>query len=55
MEETRVVHKTELGTLVGPVWLAGWLFTVGYAGLHWPKILWAIVIWPYYLGRLLAH
>jgi hypothetical protein len=41
-------------TLAGPIWFIGWLFTIGYCNLLWWQILLGIVIWPYYLGRLLG-
>jgi len=31
-------------------WLAAWLFTIGFLDLSWPRILYAIILWPYYLG-----
>jgi hypothetical protein len=34
----------------GLLWVAGWLFTIGFQGLTFGKGLLAIVIWPYYLG-----
>jgi hypothetical protein len=37
--------------LMFPIWVIGWLFTVGYANLVWWQILLAIAIWPYFLGR----
>jgi len=33
----------------------GWLFTIGYVGgLVWWQIILAIVVWPYYLGRVVG-
>jgi hypothetical protein len=33
-----------------PLWLIGWLFTIGYLKLaFWNGVL-AIIIWPYYIG-----
>ena len=32
------------------VWVAGRLFTVGYLHLHFWRAVFALVIWPYYLG-----
>lgn len=32
------------------LWMIGWLFTIGYLQLTFWKGVWAIVIWPYYLG-----
>jgi hypothetical protein len=34
----------------GGVWLAAWLFTVGLLHLGLVQGIFAIVIWPYYLG-----
>lgn len=39
-----------VGTLIGPLWAIGWLFTIGYAQLVWWQVLLALVIWPYFLG-----
>jgi len=41
-------------TLIGPIWFIGWLFTIGYANLVWWQIILAIVVWPYYLGRVVG-
>ncbi len=41
-------------TLAGPIWFIGWLFTIGYCNLLWWQALLGIVIWPYFLGRLLG-
>ncbi len=38
------------GALLGPIWLIGWLFTIGYVGLPFWKGVLALIIWPYYLG-----
>jgi hypothetical protein len=38
------------GTLGGSLWFAGWLFTVGYLGLHFWRAVLALVVWPYFLG-----
>ena len=53
--------KIEQHTFMGSVWVAAWLFTIGFLRfLHltfWKGVL-AIVIWPYYLGvhfSALAH
>ncbi len=34
----------------GGVWIAAWLFTIGYLHLAFLQGLLAIVLWPYYLG-----
>ena len=35
-------------------WFAGWLFTIGFCKLVWWKALLGLVVWPYFLGALLA-
>jgi hypothetical protein len=37
-----------------PVWIIGWLFTIGYCSMpfFWQGVL-ALLIWPYYLGAVL--
>ncbi|HTM15887.1 MAG TPA: hypothetical protein VL135_03250 [Terracidiphilus sp.] len=42
----RIVQHTTTGGL----WLAAWLFTIGFLKLTFWKSVWAVVIWPYYLG-----
>ncbi len=50
MEKIKIEHHT----LSGGVWVAAWLFTIGYLHLgFWQGVL-AIVIWPYYLGVALS-
>jgi|WetSurMetagenome_2_1015567.scaffolds.fasta_scaffold661637_2 hypothetical protein len=47
-------HKGQCAAgLGGAIWFMGWLFTIGYAGLVWWKILLGIIVWPYYLGAFL--
>ena len=38
------------GTMLGPVWAIGWLFTIGFLKLSFWKGVLAIVLWPYDLG-----
>jgi hypothetical protein len=38
----------------GLVWIAGWLFTVGYLGLTFWKGFVSLFIWPYYIGVAIA-
>lgn len=43
--------KIENHTFGGGLWIAAWLFTIGYLKLtFWQGVL-AIVIWAYYLGN----
>jgi hypothetical protein len=44
--------KIEQHSSVGLLWIAGWLFTIGFAHLTFGKGILAIILWPYYLGRI---
>lgn len=45
-QKIKIRHQPSLGM----VWIAAWLFTIGFLHLtFWQGVL-AIVIWPYYLG-----
>ena len=46
-------RKVEVSGITGPIWFAGWLFTIGYVHLGFWKAVLGLVIWPYYLGALL--
>lgn len=46
MEKIRI----EQHSVTGGLWIAGWLFTIGYLNLAFGKGLFALFIWPYYLG-----
>lgn len=46
--------RTEQHSSVGLLWVAGWLFTIGYLGLGLAQGALAIIIWPYYLGAAFA-
>lgn len=50
MEKIRIEQHSATGTL----WFAGWLFTIGYLHLTFWKGVLALVLWPYYLGLVLA-
>jgi len=41
------------GATLGPLWVMGWLFAIGYLKLSFWKAVLAIVLWPYYLGAFL--
>jgi hypothetical protein len=53
-DERIIVNRTD-GGLFAPLWLGGWLFTLGYLHLHLVKAIFAIAIWPYYLGAFFAR
>jgi hypothetical protein len=42
--------KIENHTFSGGLWIAAWLFTIGYLSLTFWKGVLATVLWPYYLG-----
>ncbi len=42
-------------THIAGFWFAGWLFAIGFCKLVWWKALLALVLWPYFLGALLAR
>ena len=42
--------KIEQHTFMGSLWLAGWLFAIGFLHLSFWRGVFAIVLWPYYLG-----
>ena len=46
--------KIEQHGFSGTLWVAGWLFTIGYLHLAFFKGLLAVVLWPYYLGVVAA-
>lgn len=50
MEKIRIEHTT----ISGGAWIAAWLFTIGYLQLAFLEGVYAIVIWPYYLGAALS-
>jgi hypothetical protein len=45
--------RIEQHSVGGLLWVAGWLFTIGYLHLPFWKGVLAMFIWPYYLGALL--
>ena len=49
-DQTKVVVRNDGGAVLGPLWIAGWLFTIGYLKLSLMKGAVAIVAWPYFLG-----
>ena len=42
--------RIEQHTFMGTVWVAAWLFTIGFLPLNFWKGVLAVVLWPYYLG-----
>lgn len=50
MEKIRIEQHSSIGL----IWIAGWLFSIGYLDLSFWKGVLAIFIWPYYLGVAFA-
>lgn len=46
--------KIEQHGATGLLWIAGWLFTLGYLQLGLTQGILAIALWPLYLGRAFA-
>lgn len=54
-DDTRNIRvKVENSGAAGMAWFTGWLFTIGYLHLIIPKALYALVLWPYFLGAYFA-
>ena len=45
-QKIRIVQQT----FAGGLWLAAWLFTIGYLHLTFWKGVFAVLLWPYYIG-----
>jgi hypothetical protein len=50
MEKIRIEQHSSIGL----IWIAGWLFTIGFLQLYFWKGVLAIVLWPYYIGATLT-
>ena len=53
-DQVKVTCRSDSGVLMGPVWIIGWLFTIGYLKLAFWRGVLALIVWPYYLGQF-AH
>ena len=42
--------KIEQHSIGGMLWIAGWLFTIGFLQLSFWRAVLAIFVWPYYIG-----
>jgi hypothetical protein len=43
--------RVEQHTFMGGLWFASWLFTIGYLHLGFWQAVFALVIWPYFIGH----
>ena len=42
--------RIEQHTFTGGLWFAAWLFTIGYLHLSFWRGVFALILWPYYIG-----
>jgi len=42
--------KIEQHSVGGMLWMAGWLFTIGFLQLSFWRAVLALFVWPYYIG-----
>jgi hypothetical protein len=49
-QENKWPRGSPPSSLPGVLWFGGWLFTIGFAKLVSWKILFGLVVWPYFLG-----
>jgi len=42
--------RIEQNSLMGCLWFGAWLFTIGFLHLSFWKGVFAIVVWPYFIG-----
>jgi hypothetical protein len=52
-KQISVKSRHQASNVSGLFWFAGWLFTIGFIGIHGWKLLWSLLLWPYYLGAAL--
>lgn len=46
--------QLEQHSMGGMIWLAGWLFTIGFMHLSFWKGFAALFVWPYFIGLYFA-
>jgi hypothetical protein len=46
--------RIEQHSSAGLLWIAAWLFTIGFLQLPFWRGVLALVVWPYYLGVALS-
>ncbi len=46
--------KIEQHSLGGMLWFGAWLFTIGFLELSFWRGVFALLLWPYYLGTALS-
>jgi hypothetical protein len=58
MEEDKATSRSdririEQHSSAGLLWIAAWLFTIGFLHLPFWRGVLALLVWPYYLGEAL--
>ena len=46
--------RIEQHSVGGLIWVAGWLFTIGFQQLTLGRGILALILWPYYVGAWAA-
>lgn len=54
-DKMTIRHQSGKAGALGPLWVMGWLFSIGFLHLSFWKGLLAIILWPYYLGVFFHH
>jgi hypothetical protein len=49
-EKIRIEQHSAAGTL----WFAGWLFTIAFLHLSFWKGALALIVWPYFIGKMIS-
>jgi len=51
-DTNKCAHKVNVhqSSIAGCAWFGAWLFTIGYLHLTFWRALWALIVWPYYIG-----
>lgn len=49
MKHIKVEHEG-----FGFIWIIGWLFAIGFLKLSFWEGVFAVLIWPYYIGKTLS-
>ena len=50
-ERSIQMFRIEPHSLAGCLWFASWLFTIGYLHLSFWKSVFALAIWPFFIGN----
>ena len=48
------IVKIEQHSFLGGMWMVGWFFTIGFLKLGFWKGVFALLLWPYFIGSFFA-